>query len=180
MQFEILYTPRLQLRKLTQEVYDYIYATYSDSEIKEFLGINHDQEMIKEKEKYGKGMSTYNRSFVNFQLLHITSAQVIGACGFHTWYPEHQRAEIGYALNADEHKQKGLMTEAFAAVIDYGFRNLQLNRIEALIGPTNTASLQLVKNAGFKQEGNLRQHYFKNNIMQDSLMFSLLKSEYTF
>ncbi len=55
---------------------------------------------------------------------------------------------------------------------------MHLHRIEALIGPDNIASLKLVKRLGFVEEGTLREHYFKNEIYEDSIIFSLLKQEY--
>ncbi|WP_223821983.1 GNAT family N-acetyltransferase [Paenibacillus peoriae] len=36
------------------------------------------------------------------------------------------------------------MSEALAAVIDYGFNTLPLNRIQALVEPENTQSLRLL------------------------------------
>ena len=70
------------------------------------------------------------------------------------------------------------MSEAVKAIIEYGFKTMNLNRIEACIGPANIASQNLVKKFGFSREGYLRQHYIRNEEIQDSLIFSLLKEEY--
>jgi ribosomal-protein-alanine N-acetyltransferase len=55
---------------------------------------------------------------------------------------------------------------------------MYLHRIEALVGPHNIPSLKLVKSFGFREEGRLREHYFINNQLEDSIVFSLLKREY--
>ncbi len=178
MNFDLLETQNLNLRKLTPETYTYIFQQLNDEELKTFLGLSTAEELDKEKDKFNKGITTYNRSFLNFQIIDKQTNAVIGACGFHTWYFEHRRAEIGYALNSDNHKGKGIMSEALKAVIDYGFKEMNLNRIEAFIGPKNEASLRLVQKLNFTKEGHLRQHYFKNNIIEDSLVFALLKEEY--
>lgn len=70
------------------------------------------------------------------------------------------------------------MPEAISAIIDYGFVQMNLHRIEAFIGPNNEASLSLVKKYLFIQEGHLREHYCKNGKMEDSLVFSILKHEH--
>jgi ribosomal-protein-alanine N-acetyltransferase len=70
------------------------------------------------------------------------------------------------------------MKEALKAMLDFGFKEMQLNRVEALIGPLNVPSTKLVQSLGFVQEGVLREHYCKNGELQDSVMFSLLKREY--
>jgi [ribosomal protein S5]-alanine N-acetyltransferase len=179
MTFEILETARLKLRKLTPEVFDYIFTNYINEELKSFLGLNADQELEKERDKHQKGLATYNRSFLYFQLIDKNTDTIIGGCGYHTWYLDHARAEIGYGLFQEHYKGKGLMSEALLPIIDYGFNTMHLNRIEALIGPENTPSLQLVKRLHFTQEGYLRQHYIiHNGQIVDSILFSLLRSEY--
>lgn len=102
----------------------------------------------------------------------------MGWCGFHTWFTKHRRAEIGYVLNHDQYKGKGNMKEALPAVLKFGFENMDLHRVEALVAPGNKPSLKLLLRSGFAQEGLLRQHYFVNGKMEDSAIFSLLRSEY--
>jgi ribosomal-protein-alanine N-acetyltransferase len=178
MNFELLNTEDLTLRKLTPEVYTFVHTHYDDKKLAEFFGFSSREEIIKSRAKHSMGMSTFNRSFVNFQLMDKSSGEIIGGCGFHTWYFEHQRAEIGYDLKFDSYKRKGLMTQALKLVLDYGFTSMDLNRVEACIGPKNDASIALVKKFGFVQEGLMRQHYKKDTGIEDSIMFSLLRSEY--
>jgi len=178
MQFEKLDTPRLILRKLTPESYIYLHENLSDSELAAFLGINSEKAFQREKDRYTQGYTSFNRSLVNFQLIEKESGAVIGDCGFHTWSPPHHRAEIGYAISDDIHKQKGYMTEALNAVITYGFTVMGLHRIEALAAPYNEPSLKLLANMGFKFEGKLREHYNVDGKMEDSVMYSLLKHEF--
>lgn len=175
MVFEELKTERLILRKLTPEVYRFVHKNYSDSELSQFFGLTTTEELEKEKTKYKNGTTTYNKSFVIFHLLDATTGTFLGGCGFHTWYIEHARAEIGYQLLHDSEKGKGLMSEALGAIIDYGFNTMNLNRIEAFVGPDNTPSLKLMEKFGFKKEGVLKSHYFKNNKMENSVVFGLLK-----
>ena len=173
-----LHTGRLTLRAITPEVYDYIYANMDDNSIIAFLGLASEEALQKEKKKYRQGLATHNRKFINFLMIDKQTHAIIGACGFHTWFPDHRRAEIGYSLYNDIHKRKGLMTEALNAVLKYGFETMNLHRVEALIGRENTASLKLVSNFNFKQEGVLREHYVVNGIPEDSLAFSLLVHEF--
>ena len=178
MNFEYINTERLRLRKITPEVYAYVFAEYTNEEQKSFFGFNTDAELEKERGKFEKGISTFNKSFVLFQLIDKASQKIIGSCGFHTWYTDHDRAEIGYALTRDDFKGKGMMTEALAPIIQYGFERMNLNRVEAFISPGNEPSLKLVAKLNFVPEGMLRQDYFKDGKHDDSLIFSLLHSEY--
>lgn len=69
------------------------------------------------------------------------------------------------------------MKEALHEILCYGFDELNLHRIEAITGRENFVSQKLLKDRGFIYEGLLREHYFTNNIYEDSLMFSLMEKE---
>lgn len=178
MEFSYLITERLKLRIITPAVLQFVYQNYTDEQLITFLGLPNAEQLVIEKSKFEKGYTTYKIDYLNFQLLDKITLNCIGWCGFHSWYPEHQRAEIGYHIIEETNKGKGYMSEAFGAIIDYGFHHMQLNRIEALIGPNNVASQQLVNKFGFVKEGVMRRHYFKNGQLEDSIIYALLKADY--
>ncbi len=178
MQFECLSTPRLILRKLTPEVYDFVFQNYSEDELRSFLGIMSEEQFMNEKDRQEKGRVMYNRGVVVFQLIDKESQQVIGSCSLHNWYYLHNRSELGYAMTNEAFKNEGLMSEAVGAVIDYGFNTMDLNRIEAFVAPYNVPSLKIMKKFHFKEEGFLKQHYFYDGKYDDSLVFGLLREEY--
>jgi len=178
MEVEELITARLILRKLTPEVFDYIYRDLSEKKQLEFLGLHSVAELEIEKDKYQLGLRTYNKSFLYFQLLEQTNRNIIGWCGYHTWYLDHERAEIGYGLYEAEYRGKGFMSEAIIPIIEYGFKQMELHRIEAFIGPKNQASINLIHKLNFVKEGHLREHYYTDNRLEDSFVYSLLRKEY--
>lgn len=176
MTIEELETPRLRLRIITEEVMDFI--NLSPCDLMAFLGLQSKEELEKEKKRYEGGLSTFNKKFINFQLLEKSSGQMVGWCGFHTWYIDHRRAEIGYHLLNDSFKGKGLMSEAIQPIIEYGFSVMNLHRIEAFVGPDNLPSMKLMGKMNFKKEGHLKEHYFKNGKMEDSVVFALFSYEF--
>jgi len=178
MDFDIIETPRLLLRKLTPADFDSIFENHTKEEVKNILGLRTEEEFLIEKEKQEKGYTTYRISIVYFQLIDKETNQIIGGCGFHKWFALHARSEMGYAFKLEEFKRKGLMTEAVRAIIDYGFNTMKLNRIEACISPNNSASLKLIRKFNFTQEGVLRKHFYHENEYGDSIIFGLLKEEY--
>ena len=151
MIFETIETKRLILRKLTDEVYQYLLNNCTDTEIMEHLGIKTAEELANEKEKIKQSYTSYGKTLLLFQLIDKETNTVIGWCGYHTWYTKHFRAEIGYVLD-DPFKNKGLMTEALKRIIEYGFN----------------------------QEGILKKHYNNNGVLEDSLLFALLKNNHPF
>ena len=173
-----LETKRLKLRLLTPELNSAVFAQGDKKAIMQFFGITTDEEYQVEKEKFDEGLTSYKKSFLLFHLLEKTTGNVLGWCGYHIWYLKHFRAEIGYIMNSKDSMGKGYMKEAMEEVLRYGFDEMKLQRVEAFIGPFNEPSLKLANHFGFKKEGHLRKHYMKDNVLEDSLLFGLLKEEY--
>lgn len=174
----VLETERLWLRLSTPETYKEVFEHYTEEDAKRYLGIDTDEALTEQKTKYEGGLTTFRTSFAYFHLIEKSSSRIIGDCSLHTWYLLHSRAEIGYGLKKEEDKNKGFMKEAILPVIRYGFETMDLNRIEAFISPGNIPSRKLVKSMGFREEGRLREHYRKDGIIEDSLVYGLLRKEF--
>jgi ribosomal-protein-alanine N-acetyltransferase len=65
--------------------------------------------------------------------------------------------EIGYCLG-EAYWNRGLMTEACGAVLDYLFGEAGFNRISALHAVPNVGSGKVMKKCGMTCEGILRQY----------------------
>ncbi len=174
---EIIETARLILKVVTPEIMAHIFSHTATPEVMELLGINSDEEFRLFKEKYNIRTASYFISYKHFLLMDKESGKFIGRCDYHTWHIHHFRAEIGYSIN-DGFKNRGLMKEAMKQVLTYGFEYMDLQRVEAFVSPNNAPSLGLMQHFGFTKEGVLRKHYFKDNKLEDSVCFSVLREEY--
>lgn len=78
------------------------------------------------------------------------TTRVLGYCGF--YHPEgFEETEIGYRLDP-EYWNRGLITEAARAVRDYGFAELQLQKLISLIHPENIPSRRVAEKNGMQLE----------------------------
>ena len=170
-------TPRLTLISITPQTIRDLFRSNSDEEIKEFLGVD-DMGFKHYKEMYLQGMETHRISHFFFLIILNETNKPIGECGFHTWNKTHRRAELFYLLRQNEYKQQGIMTEALRYVLNYGFTELQLHRIQACVAIENIASVRLIQKYGFTREGTSREDYCVNGINEDSEVYSLLKWEW--
>lgn len=178
MPFRYLETARLRLRLLDSELYSMVFKTYNDEALMDFFGFIKPEMLVAERKKFEGGLTTYNRSFLLFQLIDKKTDKVIGSCGFHNWLSVHARAEIGYVLHDVDSRQKGYMSEAVSAIIDYGFTEMKLQRIEALTSPHNEASIKIIEAHKFTKEGLLRKHFCVEGDFSDSVIYGLLKEDY--
>ncbi|WP_308216597.1 GNAT family N-acetyltransferase [Pseudalkalibacillus decolorationis] len=79
---------------------------------------------------------------------------------------------------AKEYWKKGIISEAMQAVLGYGFAEMNLMRVQALVEPLNIASQKLMENNSFVKEGLLRKYEYTVGKFDDLYMYSLLKDEY--
>jgi len=85
-----------------------------------------------------------------------TDGTLIGTCGLFMWNRNWRNCVLGYELAPPAWGQ-GFMREALTRVIDWGFEQMELNRIEAQVHPHNAASLKTLAGLGFVEEGRLRE-----------------------
>lgn len=177
MNFDYLETARLKLNLVTPAVLHTIFNTLEKEPIMRLMGFD-DAAYVYHLDMHQKGMETNRLSLLYFLLTDKETGQPLGTCGFHTWNAAHGRAELFYSLLADEHKQKGLMSEALEIVLAYGFETMSLHRVAALVWRENIPSLKLLKKFGFTFEGTMREDYVVDEKNEDSECYSLLSWEW--
>jgi RimJ/RimL family protein N-acetyltransferase len=73
---------------------------------------------------------------------------------------------------------KGYASEAIKLLAQYAFRNLNLHKVWSIIVDSHMASIKAHQNAGFKIEGKLKQHLFKDGRYVDAAIISITFDEY--
>ncbi len=100
--------------------------------------------------------------------------KLIGAIGLHDEGSD--KAELGYWI-AIPYWNKGYVTEAAKAIIDFGFKELNFNKIFATYFPHNPASGKVMEKIGMKKEALLKQHLKKDGRYYDIPLYAIFKSE---
>lgn len=84
---------------------------------------------------------------------------------------------IGYCIGR-KWWNKGITSEALKAVMEYLFREANVNRIESRFDPRNPGSGAVMKKCGMKYEGTMRSADWNNQGICDTSYYSMLKSEW--
>lgn len=177
-QFPTLTTQRLLLRQLRPTDAQAVFEIFSDPEVMKFdshplyTSLNEAELFI---QRMHEGYA--QRHNLRWGITYIGDETVIGTCSFHRFGSGFHCVETGYDLHR-AHWGQGVMVEAMAVVLAFGFTDLNCHRIEAVIDTANERSSSLVLKLGFTFEGTLRERYLVGDRFEDENYYALLKSEW--
>jgi ribosomal-protein-alanine N-acetyltransferase len=178
LSFPILETERLFLREIVLADAEDLFRIFSDEETmrywscRPFTSVSQARMLIKrlaETAETGAG--------IHWAITERGNERLIGKCGYNEWRKAHRRGDISYII-AREQRGKGIVSEALRAMLDYGFDRMNLHSVEAGVTPGNDASTRMLQKIGFRLEGHLRENFLTDRGFVDSLIYSLLRSDW--
>ena len=102
--------------------------------------------------------------------------QAVGGIGIHPQSDIHsQNAELGYWLG-EPYWGQGIVTNAIRIMVDYGFKNFNINRIFARPFGSNLPSQRVLEKNGFILEARFHQTILKNGQFEDELVYAIRKN----
>lgn len=113
----------------------------------------------------------------HWAIVYQQTGKVIGRTGLIRIDPEHDKVELGYVLS-HHYWNQGIVTEATRAVIDFAFRELGINRVEARCNAHNTGSYRVMEKLGLTFEGLLRQQLKIHGTYVDQRMYAIIRDDY--
>lgn len=94
-------------------------------------------------------------------------------------HPEERRhASFSYLLHP-KYWGQGYATEAMHTLIDFGFKVLQLHRLEDTCDTRNRASARVMEKLGMRREGHLRETIWKDGQWFDEYVYAILAHEWS-
>ncbi|MGF7048475.1 ribosomal-protein-alanine N-acetyltransferase [Paenibacillus sp. DS2015] len=170
---------RLILRQLELDDAGAVLRCWSEVEVREYSGIPELEtiELAKEMIIFLNRLST-TEDGIRWGIVDKQSGAWMGSCGFNMWQLEGAyRGEIGCELSSLFWGQ-GYMNEALDLIIQFGFEVMGLNRIEALVDPSNARASRLFTSLHFILEGNLREYRHTPDGFRDVHVYSLLRKDW--
>lgn len=175
----VLEGSRLRLRRMERSDAQQMLMYWGDPEVVRYMNISafQSEDEVWEMINLLNGLAE-TEDAMRWGIEHKESGMLIGSCGFNMWQLSGAyRAEIGYEIGA-RYWGQGYMSEALRLLFTFGYQEMGLNRIEALVYPDNEASIRLLSHLGFQSEGLLREYQKFGDQFVDLQMFSLLKREF--
>lgn len=102
------------------------------------------------------------------------NGEYVGNIGLHPDSDIYRKnAEIGYFIG-EAFWGQGIATQAIKMMVEYGFKELKIHRIQAGVFDYNGASRKVLEKAGFEYEGTAKDGVFKDGKFYDELKFGIL------
>lgn len=176
--FQNLETERLLLRRLDENDVEEVLALRGNPEIMKYIP----RTLSKTKEDALEHIAMIEDKIVsnigiNWGITIKGNSKIMGIIGHYKISPENYRSEIGY-MSFPEFNGKGYISEAIKAVVAYGFEQLNLHSIEAIIDPNNIASERVLQKNGFVKEAHILENELWEGKFWDTVIYSLLKRNF--
>lgn len=176
----MLRTKRLTIRELTIDDIDNIHILHSLTETDEFntLGI---PESIQTTEKILNEWISQQKqepriSYI-FGIDKTDDNHFIGLIALNLGRVNYRTGEVWFKIHKD-YWRKGYTSEALVCLLDFGFNNLNLHRIEAGCAVENIASSKTLEKAGFTREGLKRKKLPIRGEWKDNYFYGILEEDF--
>ncbi|MBG6110094.1 ribosomal-protein-alanine N-acetyltransferase [Flavobacterium sp. CG_23.5] len=172
--FPNLETERLLLRRVNKDDVNEIFALRSNPETMKYIP----RPLVKTNDDALEHIALIDAKIesnegINWAITLKDNPKLIGIIGHYRIKPEHFRAEIGYMI-LPEYNGKGIVSEAVKEVVTYGFNEMKLHSIEAIIDPENFGSEKVLQKCGFVKEAHFKENEFYEGRFLDAVIYSIL------
>lgn len=152
----LITTDRLLINKITIDDAGFILELMNDKDWIKNIG-DKGVRTIEDAQAYiqNRFLKTYNESDYGFYTMNLKNTQqIIGIVGL-VDRKGIDHIDIGYGI-LPEFRGKGYALEATKAIYDYGYQELNLEKIVAIVNPDNLPSIKLLTKLGLKFEKMVR------------------------
>lgn len=164
---------KVELRTIEREDLEFLRNGINRPEVRINLTTNRPQNMENEDDWFEEAVKGNDGMKA---LMICNKEQKMGVISLEEKEDVSQVAEIGIWLKPEFHGN-GYGTEASELIIDYGFDQLELHRIQARVQADNEPSRNLWEKLGFEKEGRFREHVYAENRYKDVVYYGLLEGE---
>jgi len=167
---------RIVLRPLDAEDLDRCLRWINDPEIRAKIGRRHP--MSRTQEEAWLAGQYQREDQINLAIVAVDGDRHIGNCGFNTIDFVNRCAEFGILIGERDAWGQGYGPEAARLILEYGFQELGLHRIELGVYSFNERAIRAYEKVGFVREGAEREAYFRHGEFHDHIRMSVLESEW--
>lgn len=177
---EPLLTERLRIRLLTAADTDAVHAYQSRADVCEYLLFEpRDRATVAQKVAEAAAASRFQQDGDSWRLAveRLSDGSMLGELYFALASTEHECAEIGWIFHPD-YQGHGYAGESARALLQFGFQVVACHRIVAELTPQNSASVNLCRRLGMREEAYFVQNMKLRGRWEDTGVYAMLGNEW--
>ena len=174
----VITTQRLVLREVKETDKEAYFKYVSDPDVKTQFRFDYDQE--KSAARVEELTKRYRDEKDIPKVWAIAKQENDELVGIITLFPTsvmNRFVELTWGIIAEE-RGHGYIKEAAQGLIEWLFKNTEVNRIQAMHSELNEYTKKIIEELGFTYEATLREHYYRDGKFYDRKMYSILRREY--
>ena len=170
-----LETDRIILRNFKEEDLEDFHEYCSQEGLGEMAGWKHHSDLSTSKEALYRNIKNTNI----FAIEHKKDSKVIGHISINEDSEDGREdtKELGFVLNSNYHN-KGIMTEALKKVIEFLFKEVELEEIYAFYDTRNVASGEVMRKSNMIYKGTFRNFIIRDIKYDNISAYSITKKEW--
>lgn len=167
----------VELRKIKIEDTDNIVKWRNSEEVKKNFCIQEDMDRQTHLNWFENKIKT--GEVAQFIIIDRTTNLPVGSTYLRDIDKKNNKAEFGIFIGETSARNKGIGTDTTKLMVQYGFEELELNKMFLRVFSNNTGAIKAYEKAGYKQEGLAREDVkLPNGEYQDIIFMSILKKEF--
>jgi RimJ/RimL family protein N-acetyltransferase len=151
---------------------------FGDARVTETLKPRAPMSLASEERWIESAIERHGRDQYHFVICLQVDDRAIGVIGLHDIEWHNGSAEVGIAIGEPALWDQGLGTEAMGVLLDFGFGELRLERIELLVYAFNPRARRSYLKLGFAHEGTLRRALYRHGAFHDVDLMAILRDEW--
>ena len=177
IKFKELNTNRFVLRQFKDEDIENVFKGLSHPDVIKYYGISFETIEATQEQMDWFANNEKNGTGIWWAIYGKDDNVFYGAGGLNDIIKEHRKAEVGFWL-LKEFWGKGIMIEVMPKIIEFGFEQLALNRIEGFVDSENQNCKKALSKLNFNYEGCMRDCEVKNGNYISLDIYAILKKSY--
>lgn len=173
-------TERLIIRSFTDNDLSHLYRIVNDETIMRYVPFAKERTLTESKELLKRILKRYEEStnfnFKGFLLIVISkySNECVGFVGLFPLSYNMSETELFYGL-FEEFYEMGYATEIGKGIIEYSFKNMNIDKIVATVDRVNEVSKRVLNKIGMVFEYIIEDEETKNSSYEGELLYSIKK-----
>jgi RimJ/RimL family protein N-acetyltransferase len=170
--------PKVFLRALDESDLERTYRWHNDPELYHTLVDGfHFVSKQAERDWLAKQVS-YSQSEVSLAICLSPGGEHIGNVYLRSINPASRNAVLGIFIGEKDYQRHGFGRQALCETLRHAFNDLGLQRVYFEVLADNEPAIRLYEKVGFRTEGRLRSHVFKEGQFKDVVVMGILAEDY--